>query len=150
MWPIILRSTGSLRLTWARATQRPWATSDQLLAQPPATAPTLICEIHSAYVVRSQGLRDTPLCCLMIDHGYDVFALRDIWRCEPFDSDHVELVDLDSTYLEGPPHGINVLAVKTRDRLCPDTFRLVHGVSPKLLKHRDPRIHWPLNTGEPL
>ncbi len=103
MWPIILRSTGSLRLTWARTIQRPWATSDQLLARPPATAPTLICEIHSAYVVRSQDLRDTPLCRLMIDHGYDVFALRDIWRCEPFDSDHVELVDLDSTYLEGPP-----------------------------------------------
>ncbi|AOG00206.1 methyltransferase FkbM family domain protein [Blastomonas sp. RAC04] len=120
-----------------------------MLAQPPATAPTLICEIHSAYVVRSQGLRDTPLCRLMIDQGYDVFALRDIWRCEPFDSDHVELVDLDSTYLEARCF-INVLAVKTRDRLCADTFRLVHGVAPKLLKHRDPRLHWPLNTGDPL
>ncbi|KPF73825.1 hypothetical protein IP68_15690 [Blastomonas sp. AAP25] len=122
----------------------------QFLAQPPETAPALICEIHSAYVDWSQGLRHTPLCRLMIEHGYEVFALRDIWSCEPIDSDHVELVDLDSTYLEGPPHGINVLAVKTRDRLCPDTFRLVHGVSPKLLKHRDATLHWPLNTGEPL
>lgn len=122
--------------------------AQRFLAQPAETAPALICEIHGLFVDWSRGLRHTPMCALMIEHGYEVFALRDFWSNEPVGSPHVELVDLDSTYLEGPPHGFNLLAVKSRDRLCPETFRLVRGVSPKLLKHRDPALHGLLNAGE--
>jgi hypothetical protein len=40
----------------------------------------------------------------------------------------VELVDIDSAIVSGPPHGFNLLAVKTRARLDPGLFRLVHNV----------------------
>jgi hypothetical protein len=48
----------------------------------------------------------------------------------------------------GPPHGFNLLAVKMRARLDAAVFRIVHGVSPKLLHHRDPRIFAPLDGGD--
>jgi hypothetical protein len=52
---------------------------------------------------------------------------------------YVELIDIDSAVIDGRLHGFNLLAVKSRARLSPDAFRIVHGVSPKLLKHRDPK-----------
>jgi FkbM family methyltransferase len=121
-----------------------------LLSQPADVAPALICEIHQAYVDWSSGLRHTPMCKLMIDHGYEVFAIRDYQGNEVVEPPHVELIDIDSAVISGPPHGFNLLAVKSRARLSPETFRIVHGVSPKLLKHRDAAIHAPLLTGHAL
>lgn len=118
-----------------------------VLSLPADTAPVVICEIHSSYVDWSRGLRETELCRLLAAHGYHVFALRDYWGNGPLQSEHIELVDLDSTVLEGPPHGFNLLAVKSLDRLPPDMFSIVHNVSPKLLKHRDAAVHAPLGTG---
>ena len=57
----------------------------------------------------------------------------------------VELVDIDSAVISGPPHGFNLLAVKDRKRLDPAVFSIVKGVSPKLLHHRDQKIHGPLS-----
>ncbi len=48
-----------------------------VLSQPPETAPAVICEIHRHYVDWTAGLRQTPLCKLLIDHGYEIFAIRD-------------------------------------------------------------------------
>lgn len=118
-----------------------------LLSLPADRAPAVICEIHSSYVDWSRGLRETELCRLLATHDYHVFALRDYWGNEPLQSEHIELVDLDSTVLEGPPHGFNLLAVKSIDRLASDTFRIVHNVSPKLLKHKDAAVHAPLGPG---
>ncbi|MGL4634810.1 MAG: FkbM family methyltransferase [Beijerinckiaceae bacterium] len=110
-------------------------------------APAVICEIHSNYVDWSNGLRNTPLCKLLIDNGYEVFAIRDYQGNEVVEPPQVELVDIDSAIISGPAHGFNLLAVKSRQRLSSDTFRIVHGVSPKLLKHRDPKLHAPLTHG---
>jgi FkbM family methyltransferase len=118
-----------------------------VLNAPKEQAPAVICEIHRNYVDWSNGLRHTPLCKILIDKGYEVFAIRDYQGNEVVDPPFVELVDIDSAVISGPAHGFNLLAVKTRSRLSPDTFRIVHGVSPKLLKHRDPKIHAPMLSG---
>jgi hypothetical protein len=56
----------------------------------------------------------------------------------------IELVPLDSAYLEGPPHGFNLLASKELKALIArHRLRVVPGVSPKLLSHGDPRLHAP-------
>jgi FkbM family methyltransferase len=119
----------------------------KVLARDRATAPALICEIHRHYVDWSNGLRATPMCALLIDHGYEVFAIRDYQGNQAMPSEIVELIDIDTAVISGPPHGFNLLAVKSRDRLDPNVFRIVHGVSPKLLHHRDPKIFAPLASG---
>jgi FkbM family methyltransferase len=124
--------------------------AQELLRQPAETAPAVIVEIHRAYVDWSAGLPTTPLCKILLDNGYEVFAIRDYQGNEAVDPPHVELVDIASAVISGPPHGFNLLAVKSRARLSPDTFRIVHGVSPKLLKHRDPAIFAPLASGHEL
>jgi FkbM family methyltransferase len=107
-------------------------------------APALICEIHAAYSDWSRGLRHTTLCTLMIENGYEVFAIRDYQGNEAMAGRKVELVDIDSAVISGPPHGFNLLAVKDRKRLNPEVFEIVKGVSPKLLHHRDQKMHRPL------
>ena len=107
----------------------------------------VICEIHRAYVDWTGGLRQTPLCSLLIGIGYEVFAIRDYQGNEDMERTLVELVDIDTALLSGPPHGFNLLAVKSRDRLDPDVFGIVSHVSPKLMHHRDPKFHAPLATG---
>lgn len=121
-----------------------------VLSAPAEVAPAVICEIHRNYVDWSNGLRNTPLCALLIDHGYEIFAIRDYQGNEVVEPHYVELVDIDSAIIDGPPHGFNLLAVKIRTRLSKDVFRIVRGVSPKLLKHRDPKIHAPLLAGHVL
>jgi FkbM family methyltransferase len=117
----------------------------KVLAQSADKAPALICEIHSAYTDWSRGLRHTTLCALMIENGYEVFAIRDYQANEAMAGHKVELVDIDSAVISGPPHGFNLLAVKDRNRLDPKVFEIVKGVSPKLLHHRDQKIYGPLN-----
>ncbi len=107
-------------------------------------APALICEIHAAYTDWSRGLRHTTLCTLLIENGYEVFAIRDYQGNEAMSGHKVELVDIDSAVISGPPHGFNLLAVKDRKRLNPEIFEIVTGVSPKLLHHRDQKIYGPL------
>ncbi len=115
-----------------------------ILSQPQATAPVVICEIHSSYVDWSHGLRSTDLAQELLQHGYEVFALRDYQGNEPMAGKPVELVEIDTAVIAGPPHGFNLLATKSRDRLDPAVFRLCNHVSPKLLHHRDPAIFAPL------
>lgn len=117
-----------------------------VMARPVASAPAIICEIHAAYVDWSAGLRTTPLCQLMIDNGYEIFAIRDYQGNDPSAGEIVELVDIDSAVISGPKHGFNLLAVKSRDRLDPAVFSIVNNVSPKLLHHRDPKIYGPLTV----
>jgi FkbM family methyltransferase len=119
--------------------------ADRVLSRDAASAPVVICEIHRRYCDWSEGLRRTPICRRLIEHGYEVLAIRDYQGNEGRMRAVVELVDIDSAVIGGPPHGFNLLAVKTLARLDPEVFRLVHNVSPKLLHHRDPRVHAPLD-----
>ena len=117
----------------------------ETLSAPAGQAPALICEIHAAYTDWSRGLRHTGLCALMIEKGYEVFAIRDYQGNEAMGGKKVELVEIDGAVISGPPHGFNLLAVKSRAQLDTAVFSIVKGVSPKLLHHRDQKIHGPLS-----
>ena len=117
-----------------------------VLGRDAETAPAVICEIHAAYVDWSSGLAATPMCKLLLDNGYEIFAIRDYQGNDPSAGEVVELVDIDSAVISGPKHGFNLLAVKSRRRLDPAVFSLVNNVSPKLLHHRDQNIHGPLSA----
>lgn len=106
--------------------------------------PHVVFELHRAYVDWSQGLGATPICRLLTDLGYAVYAVRDINSHREMPGHPVELVPMDTVYLEGPPHGFNMLAVHDAARVGGAGFRIVPGVSPKLLPHKDPALHHPV------
>ena len=106
--------------------------------------PFVIFELHRTYVDWSNGLGATPLCHLFLDLGYTVFAVRDINSHREMPGQPIELVPLESVYLDGPPHGFNMLAVPDAARVQGSAFRIVDGVSPKLLPHKAAHLHHPL------
>ena len=91
-----------------------------------------------------QVLEATDIVRHVRDRGYEVFAVRDYHSNHPMHGEPVELIPCDSIYLEGPPHGFNMVGVKDPSLLGSPFFRIVRGVSPKLLLHRDPGLHQPL------
>ncbi len=107
-------------------------------------APTLVFEIHRLYQDWSRGLESTEIVSFVEGLGYEVFAIRDYQGNMPLPEGPVEVIPVRDAYLEGPPHGFNVLAVKNKRVLDRLPLRMVHGVSPKLLRHRDPKLHQPL------
>lgn len=113
------------------------------LARPPGRAPHLVFEIHRQYVDWSNGLAQTDIVQYLNGFGYHVFAVRDYNANVDMRGKPVELVESDGAYLEGPPHGFNMLAVKDLSLLETDALRFCRGVSPKLLAHRDPSLHQP-------
>jgi FkbM family methyltransferase len=117
--------------------------AQRFLELPPNDAPHIIFEIHRAYTDWSEGLAKTEICAYLISLGYQVFAVRDYQGNERMVDRPVELVPIDTVYLEGPPHAFNMLATKDEAVLSKDWLRMVPGVSPKLLFHRDPRLHQP-------
>jgi FkbM family methyltransferase len=118
--------------------------ASRYLAQPPGKAPTVVFEIHRAYVDWSDGLDNTDIGRLLRGYGYTLYAVRDYQSNVPMAGQPIELVDTAGAYLEGPPHGFNMLAVKDEKTVQGPLFRICSGVSPKLLRHRDPRLHKPL------
>lgn len=121
--------------------------ADHYLRQPAGTAPTVVFEVHRDYVDWSQGLENTDIIRLLTGHGYEVYALRDFNANVPMANSPIELVPPARTYLEGPPHGFNMLAVKDPAIIQNDLFRICYDVSPKLLWHKDPELHHPLKHG---
>lgn len=115
------------------------------LGKPALEAPVVLFEVHRSYTDWSNGIENAPIVRLLTDAGYEVFGLRDYNSNVSMAGKPIELVKLDGMYLEGPPHGFNMLAIKSRDQLAGGAFSIVCGVSPKLLKHRDPRYHAPLS-----
>ncbi|HEX5184302.1 MAG TPA: FkbM family methyltransferase [Allosphingosinicella sp.] len=107
-------------------------------------APAIVFEIHASYVDWSRGLAETEIVRFLAGHGYTIRAIRDFQSNVAMAGRPIELVPLDGAWLEGPPHGFNLVAVRDPERLEGDPFRLVHGVSPKLLFHRDPALHHPI------
>ena len=116
------------------------------LARDAASAPFVVFEIHRAYVDWTGGLHRTEIARWLIELGYHVFAIRDFNSNQDMAGRRIELVPADSAYLEGPPHGFNMLAVKDLARLeALGDHAICPNVSPKLLLHRDPALHHPLD-----
>ena len=120
--------------------------AEGFLSQISGEAPNVVFEVHRHYVDWSNGLENTEIVRLMAGHGYTVFALRDFNSNVAMPDAPVELVPVDKVYLEGPPHGFNMLAVKSLTIVEDGPFKVCPDVSPKLLWHRDPKLHHPLNA----
>lgn len=106
--------------------------------------PAVVFEIHRDYVDWSDGLMKTPICTLLENVGYQLYAVRDFNTHQEMGDLPIELIPVDSIYLEGPPHGFNMLAVADPVLVRDSCFKQVQNVSPKLLRHKSPALHHPL------
>jgi FkbM family methyltransferase len=113
------------------------------LELPPGRAPQLVFEVHGSYVDWSRGLERTDVLRFLSDLGYSTYAVRDFQSNRDLGGRPIELVAPDTAYLDGPPHGFNVLATKEPELIEDGPFVLSPGTSPKLLAHRDPALHHP-------
>lgn len=118
--------------------------AEPFLAQAKGQAPHILFEVHRHYVDWSKGLLETDIARLLTGHGYALFALRDFNSNYDLSGQPIELIPADAVYLEGPPHGFNMVAVKDPSVLETDAYRIVRDVSPKLLRHKDPKLHHPV------
>lgn len=117
--------------------------ADRYLAESPDVAPNLIFEVHRHYVDWSDGLHKTDILRYLSEFGYVTYAIRDYQSNVPMEGYPIELIEPEHVVLEGPAHGFNMLAVKRPEIVRNDLFRFRANVSPKLLFHRDPRLHQP-------
>ena len=106
--------------------------------------PHVVFEVHRHYVDWSRGLAQTDICRYLAELGYTLYAVRDFNSHREMGERPVELVPADKVYLDGPPHGFNMLAVQDPTRVAGRGFRRVENVSPKLLAHKDPALHHPV------
>ncbi|MCH8904442.1 MAG: FkbM family methyltransferase [Bacteroidetes bacterium] len=105
--------------------------------------PIVVFEVHSDYVDWSDGLEKTDIVKYLSSFGYSTYAIRDFHTNKDVTGLPIELIPSNNVYLEGPPHGFNMIAVLNDQLICNDLYRIVENVSPKLLMHKDPKIHWP-------
>jgi FkbM family methyltransferase len=113
------------------------------LSLPPDEAPVIIYEVHRSYVDWSEGLDRSGIVQELKDLGYSSYAVRDYNSNVDMTGMPIEIIPPDSVYLEGPPHGFNMLAVKDTSILESSAFRLCRDVSPKLLQHSSSYLHQP-------
>ena len=114
------------------------------LAQDAGHAPAVVFEVNRQYVDWSDGLPNTDIVRFLVGHGYEVFAVRDFHANVDTRGLPIELIPAESVYLEGPPHGFNMVAVKDPTRLSAvSPLGYCKDVSPKLLMHKDPALHHP-------
>ena len=118
--------------------------AEPFLKRPPGQAPDILFEVHRHYVDWSNGLLETEIARLLTGHGYRLFALRDFNSNYDLAGKPIELIPADAIYLDGPPHGFNMVAVKDPTIFETDAYRIVRDVSPKLLRHKDPALHHPM------
>ena len=107
-------------------------------------SPNIVFEVHGSYVDWSKGLETIPIARLLGSFGYSLFAVRDFQSNVDMSGRPIELVPAATAWLEGPPHGFNLLATRDPALVEADPFLIVPGVSPKLLFHRDPALHHPI------
>lgn len=115
------------------------------LGQPIGEAPNIVFEVHRHYVDWTVGLPNTGIIKLLQGFDYKVFAVRDFNSNYDLSSKPIELIPVESVYLEGPPHGFNMVAVKDDKVFASAEYRLCRDISPKLLRHKDPALHHPLD-----
>jgi FkbM family methyltransferase len=116
--------------------------AEKFLAGP--DAPHIVYEVHRHYVDWSAGMPATEISRFLTGLGYTLFALRDFNSNVDLSGKPVELIPQDKIYLEGPPHGFNMVAVKDPAIFDRPGYRIVENVSPKLLRHKDPALHHPV------
>jgi hypothetical protein len=103
-----------------------------------------VFEIHRNFVDWTGGLEKTTIIEFLRSYGYTVFAIRDFHNNCPMAEHPIEIIPVDRVYLEGPPHGFNVLATRDPNLVERLSMRIVENVSPKLLLHKDPTLHHPI------
>ena len=108
--------------------------------------PNVVFEIHRNFVDWTNGLEQTSVVQLLASYGYELFAIRDFHSNYPTTGFPIEIVPIATVYLEGPPHGFNVLATRDPEVIDRSGLRIVENVSPKLLLHKDPALHHPRFT----
>lgn len=109
-------------------------------------APNIVFEIHRNFVDWTGGLEKTSIVSLLTSQGYDVFAIRDFHNNYAMANQPIEIIPVDNVYLEGPPHGFNVLASRDGNLISRLALKIVKNVSPKLLLEKDPALHFPLSA----
>lgn len=117
--------------------------AERFLKMPRGQAPNIIFELHRFFVDWSKGLEKTPIVQYLRKLDYHVYALRDFQSNVPMARCKYELIEPKDVYLDGPPHGFNMVAVKDPGYVKTKDFRMLKNVSPKLLLHKDPALHWP-------
>jgi FkbM family methyltransferase len=115
------------------------------LGQPADRAPSIVFEIHRSYVDWSNGLENTDIVRYLEGFGYELYAIRDYHGNVDMRGRPIEIVPIRKTFLASRPHGFNALAIKDRSIIERLSLRVVESVSPKLLIHRDPKLHHPLS-----
>ncbi|MBL0272937.1 MAG: FkbM family methyltransferase [Chitinophagaceae bacterium] len=96
--------------------------------------PVVVFETHSLYDDWSKGLENSPSVTLMKNLGYEVFAVREFHQNIDTGDMPVELLPLERTFCDIPPHhGFNLLAVPSKNLIENDLFRIVYDLSPKLI-----------------
>lgn len=118
--------------------------AEQFLTQPKGVAPNILFEVHSSYVDWSNGLIKTPIAQLLIKNDYTLYGLRDFNSNYDLSARPIELIPIGSIHLGGPPHGFNMVAVKDPSLFDEPGYVLVHDVSPKYLRHKNPALHHPV------
>jgi len=118
--------------------------ADSFLGQPKGQAPNILFEVHRHYVDWSNGLANTPIAQLLTGHGYSLYGLRDFNSNYDLAGKPVELIPMEAIHLEGPPHGFNMVAVKDPAVFDGPGYAIVRDVSPKYLRHKDPKLHHPV------
>ena len=119
--------------------------ASKTLSRPFPEAPHLVFEVHRNYVDWSSGLGNTSIVDLVRSSGYTIYAIRDFQTNYSMAGKAIEIIPIDRVYLEGPPHGFNLLATKDPDLVRRLGLRVVENVSPKLLVYKNPALHHPLD-----
>lgn len=139
-----LDSVGLIMLDTEGGEERALLGARQVLERPNSDSPNVIFEIHRNFVDWTPGLEHTSVVRLLTSRGYAVFAIRDFQGNYPMANHPIEVVPVDRVYLEGPPHGFNLLASKDPDLVGRLGLRVVERVSPKLILEKDPALHHPV------
>ena len=110
--------------------------------------PNIVFEVHRNFVDWTDGLEKTSVVRFLTSQGYDVFAIRDFHNNYPMRAYPIEIVPVATVYLQGPPHGFNLLATRDDTLVKRLDLRIVESVSPKLLLEKDPALHFPKFTND--
>lgn len=106
--------------------------------------PVVVFETHSLYNDWSNGLQNSDSVKLMSKLGYEVYAVREFHQNIDTGTMPVELLPLDRTFCEIPPHhGFNLLAVPDKSLINNELFKVVYDLSPKLLLHKTEALFHP-------
>ena len=98
--------------------------------------PTVFFEIHFHFYSFSEPLATIPRVAQLLKLGYKLFAIRDYWGVISQPISPIELIPLDKAKVDGPDHGINVLAIPEKKDRLPFDYQEVTFKSPKLIPQK--------------